>query len=160
MARPTGGKNVNWDRGELIELYWGQGMATRAIGELFSVGRRAVSGAMRRLGIPFRTRSEERRGVRCCNWKGGRTVTSKGYVWVYNPEHPRADKSPYVAEHILVWEKVNRQRLPADWIVHHINGTKDDNEPSNLMGLTRSIHSTLTNYKRWHNPILIRNRKG
>lgn len=50
------------------------------------------------------------------------------------PEHPRADKSGMVLEHIPVLEeKIGR---PLDWRrgeqVHHINGVKDDNRPENL----------------------------
>jgi hypothetical protein len=53
------------------------------------------------------------------------------------PGHPRAGKSQYVFEHILVKERsLGRQMLPEE-SVHHRNGVKDDNRPANLEPWTR-----------------------
>jgi len=66
------------------------------------------------------------------NWKGGRTVTSHGYVLVKRPDHPDADSRGYVYEHRLVAEEKLGRRLDSDEHVHHKNGDKQDNSPENI----------------------------
>lgn len=76
------------------------------------------------------------------NWKGGKTHTSKGYVLVSAPSHPR-EHSGYVLEHILVAEKKIGRYLGPDECVHHINENKQDNRPENLLITTVSGHAHL-----------------
>ncbi len=64
------------------------------------------------------------------NWKGGRTLHSKGYVYI-TADHPRAHNG-YVLEHILVAEQKLGRFLEEGETVHHINGKKWDNRPSNI----------------------------
>lgn len=66
------------------------------------------------------------------NWKGGRTKHKAGYAMLRNVDHPRAARSGYVFEHILVMEDLLGRHLVADENVHHRNGVKDDNRPENL----------------------------
>lgn len=75
-------------------------------------------------------------------WKGGRTI-SQGYVRILCPEHPRADRDGYVREHLLVWEKTHSKRLPEGWVLHHLNGIRADNRPSNLFAMLGKKHSVL-----------------
>lgn len=73
------------------------------------------------------------------NWKGGRRIDN-GYVVILNRDHPRAGRDGYVLEHILIWEQFHGKPLPKGWIIHHLNGIKDDNRPSNLIGLPNKKH--------------------
>src|SRR3990167_9345289 len=45
------------------------------------------------------------KGEKHHNWKGGRNKDSSGYVNIYQPYHPNADKRGYVLEHRLITEK-------------------------------------------------------
>jgi len=45
-----------------------------------------------------------------------------------------------VREHIVVWEETNGRPLPEGWVVHHINGKRDDNRPENLMAMPGKNH--------------------
>lgn len=77
------------------------------------------------------------------NWKGGRVALAggaRGYIGILKPDHPRANKGGYVLEHILVWEEAHGKPLPKGWIIHHLNGIKNDNRPSNLIALPNKKH--------------------
>jgi len=69
-------------------------------------------------------------------------VLSRGYKYVYAPNHPhaRGSKKLYVAEHRLVMEKKIGRYLLADEIVHHVNEDKLDNRVENLLIMTTSEH--------------------
>ena len=65
-------------------------------------------------------------------WKGGRRVHERGYIWIYQPEHPYANCVGYVYEHRLVIEEKLGRLLRPEEVVHHIDGDKTNNVPENL----------------------------
>lgn len=69
-------------------------------------------------------------------YAGGR-ISSNGYVHILDHNHPRAQKTGYIPEHILVMEKKIGRRLKKHENVHHKNGIKYDNESRNLELWTR-----------------------
>jgi hypothetical protein len=75
------------------------------------------------------------------NWKGGRHVSSHGYVkFLLAPGDPRADSKGYAYEHRIVAEEKIGRSLETDETVHHINGMRVDNRPENIMVVPKREH--------------------
>ena len=74
-------------------------------------------------------------------------VDTDGYVLVFMPEHPRAYKSGslkgYVAEHIVVAERMIHRPLAPEETVHHLDQDKAHNDHTNLLVLENSQHIKL-----------------
>jgi len=79
-------------------------------------------------------------GEHPANWKGGRYVNKQGYVLIYKPNYPAHNGRGYILEHRLVWEQFHNKPLPRGWVVHHLNGIKDDNRPINLVAFPSQKH--------------------
>ncbi len=94
-----------------------------------------------------RCKSCAHKGNRNKNWKGGRHISNLGYIFIRNPTHPRADKKGYVLEHILIWEQAHNKPLPKGWVIHHLNGIKDDNRHGNLVALPDKKHRQILQAK-------------
>jgi hypothetical protein len=73
-------------------------------------------------------------------WKGGRTINN-GYVHIrVGISHHLANAKGYAAEHRLVGEAKIGRRLEMGEVVHHIDGNRQNNDPSNLEVLTEAEH--------------------
>lgn len=71
-----------------------------------------------------------------------------GYLYVWQPDHPKSIRNGWLAEHRHVMEQQLGRQLESTEHVHHINGKKWDNRPENLTVLGHSEHSRLTNQER------------
>jgi hypothetical protein len=81
------------------------------------------------------------RGEKNPRWKGGRYNMSAGYGLILMPDHPRADKTGYVFEHIVTMEKMLGRPLVSGEVVHHCDGNPANNGPFNLrLFSSRSEH--------------------
>ena len=65
----------------------------------------------------------------------GRGYTIDGYINIHVPGRGS------IREHRYVWEKHNKKPLPQGYVIHHINGIKDDNRIENLIAIPRKSHS-------------------
>lgn len=135
----------NIDNQEIARLYVEEKWAADKIGQYFNVSGHAIAFRLKSMGVPIRSRSEAtrlhaKRGPDCHWWKGGKRKDGNGYVIVRLPNHRLANAGGYVKEHHLVWQEHHKKELPKGWIVHHLNGVRDDNRPENLVALGRIPH--------------------
>ena len=151
-----------FDRQKAIEMYQ-QGLCMEEIAGYFGCSLSAISKVFHLLGVvrpPEEAHYNARQagrwiaplriGERNPAWKGG-IFKSEGYVYVYAPNHPRAtrgSKRAYVGQHILVWEEAHNQSVPDGWVVHHLNGIKDDNRVENLVAMPDKKHRTILEEQR------------
>lgn len=70
-------------------------------------------------------------------------VNNGGYILVYCPTHPKADKGGYIREHVLVAEAMVGRHLKDDEHVHHKDRNKKNNSPDNLQIVDPSEHLKL-----------------
>lgn len=71
-------------------------------------------------------------GNKNINWKGGKIISSKGYVYIKKSEHPFTNKNGYILRsHLVMEQKIGRSVQPEE-VVHHINGKRDDDRIENL----------------------------
>lgn len=81
-------------------------------------------------------------------WKSKQSPNRKklivgGYIRIYSPNHPRANKLGYIGEHILVMETYLGRFLKPYEVVHHIDFNPSDNRLSNLRLMLIKEHKKL-----------------
>ncbi len=76
------------------------------------------------------------RRTRIARLKGTRYQLNRGYVDIVN------DEGKTMPEHKYIWEKY-KGKIPKGWLIHHLNGIRDDNRIENLQALPRKFHNAI-----------------
>ena len=110
---------------------------------------RSTDGYLKRFKHHHHTRGKHAKiGEKGLNWKGGIFPDSRGYLLMYKPDHPNADKKGYVYIHRWVMSEFLGRPLLDGEEVHHKDGNIKNHDISNLQLLSNSEHSSLTNKDR------------
>ena len=83
------------------------------------------------------------------NWKGGKIITTSGYILIYSSNHPFNCRR-YVREHRLVMEKYLGRYLTPKEVVHHKNGIVNDNRLENL-----KLFKNDSEHTKFHHTVLL-----
>ncbi len=121
----------------LVDMYIIQQLTPTKIAEILGVAASTVMSRLKRYGISKRTASE---AAILRSGKNGRLRKADGYVYLLKPGYYRTNIDGYIQEHIYVWEQHHNKQLPVGWIIHHLNGIRDDNRIENLKGMQRKKH--------------------
>lgn len=147
-ARLFGGvKYKNLDVNKIINLYK-SGKSRLELSRIFKVSEGVIRNRLIKNNVSLRNIKEafvyiDQSREKSNKWNGGKIKNGDGYILIYKPEHPRAVSGNYVYEHHLIWEEANGKLLPSNWVIHHINGIKDDNRIENLAAMSKSEHSKI-----------------
>jgi hypothetical protein len=106
--------------------------------------RKAVSYRNSKIGA--KNPSFARSGSEAFHWEGGEPVADgKGYLIVPKPDWYTGRRgSKYVFMHsVVMCELLGLTEIPAGFVVHHVDGNRLNNDPSNLALMTNAAHSRL-----------------
>lgn len=137
----------------LEELYLKQEKSTNEIEHIIHKNNRTISYYLKKYQIPIRTKKDamllkfkygliikHAKGDKSPSWKGGRRISSTGYVEINDFKNPYRRANGYIYEHRLIWQKYYGE-IPPGCIIHHINGIKTDNRIENLRLMETKEHS-------------------
>lgn len=126
-------RQVNTD--EIISIYDKGIFSIRQIAKEYKISHTTVRRWLAKLGRNIV------KGEHHPFWKGGKYRSCKGYIMIRKVGYYK--KATYVSEHRLIWEQYYKQKLPKGWVIHHLNGIKEDNRIENLFALPQKEHSKI-----------------
>lgn len=136
------------DKQWLYDQYVSNKLFINDIARMCSVSHACILKWLIRHGIERRGQAR-RSGRDNPHWKGGTYISSQGYRFVMAKGHHRAINGGYIPEQVLIAEKLLGRELIRDEVIHHIDGDRKNNDPSNLYLFTKKEHDDYHHYLRW-----------
>lgn len=78
-------------------------------------------------------------------WNGGKNIDSYNYLEIYKPDYFKTQKNRHVKEHIYIYQEYHKLCMLKWGRVHHKDKNRQNNDISNLEGMTHSQHMKLHN---------------
>lgn len=127
---------------KICYLYSNDKLSGRVIGQQLGISYHAVFKILRKYQIRIRTSGEIKKvGENASHWKGG-IIVRDGYTETYKPEHPRA-RGNYIKLSVLIAEQKIGCFMKKNEIAHHIDGSRNNDSPKNIMVVTQTEHKRL-----------------
>jgi len=118
----------------LSQKYIKEGLSCQEVAEIIGISRQGVWKALKRFGISSRSKKDAIFEV-----ENHKCKISQGYLWIYNPVHPRSN-GKYVKRATIVIENKLGRPLEEGEFPHHLNGNRLNDHPDNLEVTNRSEH--------------------
>lgn len=147
LQLPRMRKPILHDRNYLEQAYLVEKKSAITIAQETATGVQSVYKALKRMAIPIRkpwdptprsTTSRIQKPYKMPK-EGDKKQNSHGYILVYQ-------SGEWISEHRLVMQKIVGRQLLKSEHVHHVNGIKHDNRPSNLRLVSPADHMFYTKF--------------
>ncbi len=126
------------DKEFLTQKYVKEGLSCDEIAELIGgISRQGIWKALKRNGIPLRSKAD---AIFFDN--GNKCKISQGYLWIFNPNHPRKNNGYVKRATITLEEKIGRKLMRGEF-PHHKDLNRLNDDPANLELSTRKTHPTV-----------------
>lgn len=112
-----------------------------SIAKEMGVQNSVISRYLDKYKIKKRSRSEQLSGKNSGTWKGGKRITSSGYIERRVFNHPNANSRGCKYEHQMVAELKLGRYLKKGEVAHHIDLNKANNDFDNIVVLSSSDHT-------------------
>lgn len=109
-----------------------EGHTQAVVAERLGLSLSAIERRIKKLGLETARTGPRAGSGHQQKWAGGKILDRHGYALVWMPLHPHANRDAYVREHRLVMETTLGRYLDPLEHVHHIDGCRWHNWPSNL----------------------------
>jgi hypothetical protein len=128
----------NIDMKLAYHLYFNEKLSLIEVGKQLNVSGQTILYRFKKLGIKARNKTEWQTGrkrpylskEKNPNWKGGKSLTRYGYIKV----------DANTLEHRVIVQKILGRPLTSKEVIHHIDGNRSNNDPSNLLICSQSEH--------------------